>query len=202
MEACAPAIRREVDRLLDQKVPIPGFEEISEQQRVLSDDRQWKTYFLLAYGVQVEGNVAACPASWNAVQMIPGATSACFSILEPGKALPLHRGPYNGVLRYHLGVRIPDASERCGLIVDGEMRRWSEGRSIVFDDTYRHAAFNESDQPRVVLFVDFMRPLRFPVSWINRLFIAVVRRSRYLQEMKQALEAWEARQVGTKGAGV
>jgi ornithine lipid ester-linked acyl 2-hydroxylase len=195
VEARYPAIRREVDWLLDENVPIPGFEELSRQQRVLSDDRRWKTYFFLAYGARVERNIAACPESWKAVQTIPGATSACFSILESGKALPLHRGPYNGVLRYHLGVRIPEHGERCGLIVNGETRRWAEGRSIVFDDTYRHAAFNQSKQPRVILFVDFMRPLRFPASLLNPLFIRIVRHSRYLREMKQALEAWEARQA-------
>jgi ornithine lipid ester-linked acyl 2-hydroxylase len=195
VEERATAIRREVDRLLDNGVPIPGFEELSEQQRVLSDDRRWRTYFLLAYGLEVEANTAACPESWKAVRMIPGVTSACFSILDPGKSLPLHRGPYKGVLRYHLGVRIPEGGARCGLIVAGETRRWVEGRSIVFDDTYRHAAFNHSDEPRVVLFVDFMRPLRFPASLLNRMILWIVRHSRYLRAAKVRLAAWEAAQA-------
>ena len=37
-----------------------------------------------------------------------------FSILEPGKRIPLHTGPYNGVLRLHLGLVVPDPAEQCG----------------------------------------------------------------------------------------
>jgi len=33
--------------------------------------------------------------------------TAFFSILAPGKHLPAHRGPYKGVMRYHLGLLIP-----------------------------------------------------------------------------------------------
>ena len=190
VEARASAVRNELDELLSANEPIPGFEEFSKEQRVLSDDRRWKTFFFFAYGLEVERNIEACPETWSAIQAIPGAVSACFSILEPGKALPTHRGPYKGVLRYHLAILIPNNGEDCGLIVNGEERRWIEGESIVFDDTYPHAAYNNSDELRVVLFVDFVRPMYFPVNLLNRLFLGTVRRSRYLRFMRDSLEAW------------
>jgi len=47
----------------------------------------------------------------------------------------------------------------------------------VFDDTYEHEAWNDTDSDRVVLFLDIIRPLRPPVSWINSLILAAVQRS-------------------------
>jgi len=44
---------------------------------------------------------------------------------------------------------------------------WEEGGSLLFDDTFDHEAWNDTDGVRVVLFVDVVRPLRFPASALN-----------------------------------
>ena len=41
---------------------------------------------------------------------IPNLFQAFFSILEPGKSIPAHEGPYCGYLRYHLGLIVPEES--------------------------------------------------------------------------------------------
>jgi beta-hydroxylase len=48
--------------------------------------------------------------------------TAVYSILRPGKHLPLHRGPYKGVLRLHLALRIPEPRLKCGIRVGDEVR--------------------------------------------------------------------------------
>ena len=78
-----------------------------------------------------------------------------FSILEPGKHLPPHRGPYNGVLRLHLGLIVPEPREQLGIRVDKDVYRWKEGEAVIFDDAYEHEAWNRTPHTRVVLFVDF-----------------------------------------------
>ena len=78
-----------------------------------------------------------------------------FSILEPGKHLPPHRGPYNGVLRLHLGLIVPEPREQLGIRVDNDVYRWQEGEAVIFDDAYEHEAWNRTPHTRVVLFVDF-----------------------------------------------
>src|SRR5215831_14835427 len=98
---------------------------------------------------------ACVQKTWRICQNIPGLITAPFSILDPGKHLPAHRGPYNGVLRLHLGLIVPEPREQLGLRVEGETRRWEEGRALIFDDAYEHEAWNRSDKVRVVLFVDF-----------------------------------------------
>ena len=196
IEAFYPAIRGEVLDLLEHDTPIPGFEQISTDQTKLSDDRRWKTFFFLGYGLRFDDNIARCPATWAALRKIPGLTTAFFSVLEPGKRLPPHRGPYKGVLRYHLGILIPERADVCGIEVAGERRHWRAGRSLIFDDTFVHSAWNDSAERRIILFVDFARPLRFPANLINRAILKLIARSGYVQEAKLNYREWKAAQGG------
>ena len=93
-------------------------------------------------------------------------TTAMFSILAPRKRIPPHDGPYKGVLRYHLGPAwCPEPARSCGDHAwAASSRTGSEGGSLVFDDTYAHEAWNDTDGTRVVLFVDVIRELRGPTA--------------------------------------
>jgi beta-hydroxylase len=42
---------------------------------------------------------------------------------------------------------------------------------MIFDDSHEHEAWNDTDGYRVVLFVDFVRPVVFPLSLVNRSII-------------------------------
>ena len=90
----------------------------------------------------------------------PGLTTAFFSILSPRKHIGEHRGPWRGVLRYHLALRVPEPPAAAGISVGGQVAHWEEGRSLLFDDGYEHHAWNDTDGVRVVLFVDVIRPLQ------------------------------------------
>jgi beta-hydroxylase len=158
-------------------VTIPSPQEILENQVVLSDDDQWKLFFLYGYGYRDEHNCQLCPATDRAVQSVPGLQSVMFSVLEPGKRLRPHRGPYNGFLRYHLGLIIPDGGTTSFLRVADKTCHWQVGSSLVFDDTYDHEACNDSDKQRVVLFIDFERPMRFPINYLNKFVLFAVRLS-------------------------
>jgi len=176
VEAATPDILAELNNVL-ATTHIPSPQDILENQAVLSDDDQWKLFFLYGYGHRDEHNCRLCPATDRAVQAVPGLQSVMYSVLEPGKHLRPHRGPYNGFLRYHLGLIIPDDGTTSGLRVADRQCRWEVGRSLVFDDTYDHEAWNYSDKLRVVLFIDFERPLRFPIRYVNRLVLFLVRLS-------------------------
>ena len=39
------------------------------------------------------------------------------------------------------------------------MRHWTPGELLIFDDTIEHAAWNDSDQLRVVLIFDIWHPM-------------------------------------------
>lgn len=187
-----PLIRAELDRILTRRDELPGFHEISGEVRSISADRNWKTFLICAYGLKSEEAIRACPQTWQSLQKIPGLKTAMFSIFEPGKHLPPHRGPYNGVLRFHLGLIVPEAEPGAVAIRVAEtVCEWQEGRALIFDDAYEHEAWNHSGGVRVVLFVDFVKPLRFPANLVNWLLLNIAVFTPFIREGFEAQKKWE-----------
>jgi ornithine lipid ester-linked acyl 2-hydroxylase len=186
-------IRAELDRILQRKPDLPNVQDITVDAAAISNDAGWKIFPLVAYGIRSAPNIALCPHTWRAVRKIPGLKTAMFSVLEPGKRVPAHRGPYNGVLRLHLALLIPEPRERMAIRIGNELRRWQEGRALIFDDAYEHEVWNETEECRVVLFVDFMKPLRFPANILNRLLLSLALLSPFLREGRENLRQWERR---------
>jgi beta-hydroxylase len=163
--------------------PIPSWEKLSNDPNVRLGD-SWKTYVLCAYGFFFEENCKKCPNTTWAVKKIRGVKTAWFSILEPNTTLPEHAGPYNGVLRYHLGLVIPNSnSSVCGIKVGNDLKGWEEGKSLIFDDSHPHSAWNLSNNKRVVLFVDFIRPLPFPLSLVNKFVILFALQTGFMKKV-------------------
>ena len=167
MEAATKDIQEELAGVLSGG-DIPGFQELSKEQESLTEGKEWTVFMLYVVWNKVQKNCDLCPKTAAALEKIPGMTSALFSIFAPNKRLAPHRGPYNGVLRYHLALKIPSEGEKCGITVGGETRYWAEGGSLIFDDAWQHEAWNDTDETRVVLFVDFLRPLPWPLNKINK----------------------------------
>ena len=191
IEAAYPEIRAELEKVLLRKSELPNFQDISSDVKTISTDDGWKTFFLAGFGKPSERNTALCPRTWAAVQNIPGLKTAMFSIFEPGKHLPAHRGPYNGVLRLHLGLIVPEVNDQIAIRVDKQVCHWQEGKVLIFDDAFEHEAWNHSDKTRVVLFVDFVKPLRFPASLINRVLMSLAVFTPFIQEGMENHKAWE-----------
>jgi ornithine lipid ester-linked acyl 2-hydroxylase len=190
-------IRAELDRILVRKGELPAFHEISAEVRSISSDRNWKTFFLCGYGIKSAEAIRQCPETWRILQRIPGLKSAMFSIFEPGKHLPAHRGPYNGVLRFHLGLIVPPEPDKVAIRVADRLCHWEEGRALIFDDAYEHEAWNHSDDVRVVLFVDFEKPLRFPANLTNKAVLNLAMFTPFIREGYKAHKAWERMFYGT-----
>jgi aspartyl/asparaginyl beta-hydroxylase (cupin superfamily) len=191
IEAEWQAIRAELDRVLTRQADLPGFHEISSDVATISQDRGWKTFLLAGYGFKSDANIKLCPNTWRVCQKIPGLITVMYSILEPGKHLPAHRGPYNGVLRLHLGLIVPEPREQLGIRVENELYRWKEGEAVIFDDAYEHEAWNKTPHTRVVLFVDFRKPLRFPANFLNWLLLHLAVFTPFIREGMDNQKAWE-----------
>ncbi|MBV8594413.1 MAG: aspartyl/asparaginyl beta-hydroxylase domain-containing protein [Caulobacteraceae bacterium] len=192
LEARWGVIRAELDEVLRYTDDIPNFQDISEENRVLTTDDRWKTFFFYGWGLKVAGNCERCPRTAELLQSIPGMKSAFFSILMPRKHIPAHRGPYTGVLRYHLGLRVPDPAS-CRIRVGADICHWREGESLIFDDTYEHEVWNDSDEIRVVLFVDVARPLPAGPAKINAAIIWLIARSSLARPALGRLRSWDLR---------
>jgi beta-hydroxylase len=186
-------MRDELDALLQHREALPSFHDITEDAATISQDDKWKTYFFYGYGEKAEENCARCPRTTELIEQVPGMTTAFFSILSPGKHIPAHRGPYKGVLRYHLGLKVPEPAEKCRIRVDDQIVHWEEGESMVFDDTYNHEVWNETSGERAILFLDVKRPLPQPLSTVNDLILAALQRTSVVQDAQENQKKWSKR---------
>jgi len=186
-------IRAELDAVLAHRDALPNFQDISEDQTAITTDDSWKTFFLYGFGHKAEKNCRLVPKTTKVVERIPGMKTAFFSILAPGKHIPAHRGPYKGVMRAHLGLKVPDAKEDCRIRVGDDMRHWEEGEVLLFDDTHDHEVWNDTDETRVVLFLDVVRPFAPPVDTLNRALITLISYSPFVQNAKENQEQWAER---------
>jgi len=149
LEAHWPEIQAECQALPDDLfLPYP--------EKYLLDQRTgWDIFGIYFLGVRIDLNCDLCPNMAAAVKAVPGMITAGLSRLNPGAHIVPHAGRPIGVLRAHLGIDVPP---RCGLRVGSEIRRWQEGRCLVFDDTSEHEAWNLDTRPRTVLLLDFKAP--------------------------------------------
>jgi|SRR5271165_4272678 len=193
-------IREELESVLEDRAALPNFQEISKDQIEITDDDRWKTFFLYGYGFKAKLGTEMCPRTAALMEQIPGMTTAMFSILSPHKHILAHRGPYKGVLRYHLGLVVPRDAQACRIRVGEDVRHWQEGESMVFDDTFEHEVWNDTDETRVVLFVDVLRPLPAPESALNRLIVKAIGFSPFVLDAKRNQEAWEQRYLQRRAA--
>ena len=171
-------IQGECLALLREMGTIPEFHQIMEEQAELSQHggRFWRVYVLRAYGADHRANQARCPTLRRLLAADPSVTSAAFSILEGGKHIPAHRGPFRGVLRYHLPLVIPpDAAGANRLRVDRETYQLREGQGVLWDDTYEHEAWNDNPAVRAVLLLDIFRPgMPWPLRGITHAIVGGV----------------------------
>lgn len=169
MEANWQPVRQELDELLPYVDHLPNYKDISAGNSSLPNDDSWKAFVLYRFGQRSEANCQRCPKTAKLLSRIPGMESAFFSILRPGKHIPPHSGRHNGAIKCHLAVRIPEPASNCALRVGNETRHWKEGEILIFDDNFEHEAWNRCDQIRVILLIDIVRPLQFPVNLLNKL---------------------------------
>src|SRR5271156_6181092 len=186
-------IREELERVVEDHEGLANFQDISKDQIEITDDDRWKTFFLYGYGFKAKLGVEMCPKTAALMEQIPGMKTAMISILSPRKHILDHPGPYKGVLPYPLGLIGPEDADACRIRVGGDFRHWEEGSSLIFDDTFNHQGWDDTDETRVVLFVDVLRPLPFPESAINTAIVKAIGYSPFVLDAKRNQEAWERR---------
>ncbi len=164
-----PVIREEMLAVLPDKDSIPRYHDLDAGQTEISatTDHDWKVFLLYAMGEKPEANRSRCPRTCEILDEIPDLFQAFFSILDGGKNVPAHCGPYRGYLRYHLGLQVPENNPPKIRVADQE-HTWREGESVLFDDSWDHEVINQADDIRVVLIVDVLRPMPQPHDGINR----------------------------------
>jgi aspartyl/asparaginyl beta-hydroxylase (cupin superfamily) len=193
-------IRDECLALIESRVRLPGMEELTSYTAGGIHQIAWKS-FMFKSGSFIEENCALAPKTAALLRSIPGVYTAFFSVLEPHQHIKAHWGYWKGFVRYHLGVVIPDnnADNKCWIRVNpaaqarggdraaieqGETYHWHNGEAVLFDDTFLHEAANDTDQVRVVLFLDVARKMPWWLSLPNRLFLWIAHQEKSVREVR------------------
>jgi hypothetical protein len=121
---------------------------------------EWDVVFLYERGRRHDDVCEACPVTTAVIEgegaMRTAAGLIYVSRMRPGTHIQPHRGPTNLRLRCHLGITVPGGD--CAIRVHEDRRSWSEGRCLVFDDSFEHEAWNRTDEDRIVLILDLWHP--------------------------------------------
>jgi aspartyl/asparaginyl beta-hydroxylase (cupin superfamily) len=167
IEAASDDIRAELINVLQEGpsvlrpyVDIPAGMPL-DQWRELNQSRRWGVYYLWQEGIAIPDHIARFPRTVKALEAwprceVPGCSpTAVFSILDAKTHIPAHTGVSNTRLIVHLPLIVPPG---CEFRVGAERREWLPGKAFVFDDTFEHEAWNDSDVPRAVLILDIWSP--------------------------------------------
>ena len=164
---------------------------------------QWTT-LMFKSGQFIEENCELAPRTAAVLRGVPRVYTAFFSVLEPNQHIQPHYGYYKGFIRYHMGVMVPrnNADECCwirvnadpddnaaddkGLIDRGERYFWHDGEGVMLDDTFMHEAANDSDEVRVILFLDVARRMPWYLDLFNRLVLFVIHREASVRRIREA----------------
>ncbi len=184
-----PVIRAEFDRLLADWATLPQYHEVDAGEAKISNTtpKRWNVFMLEILGHRPAVNRACCPETCRVLEHVPNMLQAFFSILDPGKSVPEHEGPYRGYLRYHLALRVPTHNPPK-LVVNGQDYCWREGEAVLFDDSWPHSVVNSSAETRAVLIIDIRRPMPPMPDVVNRLITDVIARHTYGRKVARKAE--------------
>ena len=193
LEANWKPIRAELDQILRMQDALPAFHELSPDQKRISTGKDWKMFVLHGFGRWAERNASQCPETVRILKQIPGLKNAFFSILAPGFHVAPHKGVTKVLLRCQLALKIPRDREKVYIRVADRVMHWEEGKCLVFDDTYDHEVHNDTDETRVILFLDLFRPMRWRGRLLGGGLLRVIQWTAYVKDARRNLVDWEDR---------
>ncbi|MCC7307371.1 MAG: aspartyl/asparaginyl beta-hydroxylase domain-containing protein [Acidobacteria bacterium] len=114
-------------------------------------------YFFKWYGKNVDAAIDI-PEFHNEYKFV---RTIGVSVFRERESTSRHFGPFRPSLRvlYCLNENV---GEQAYIKVGPVEHHWRENKLFIFDDTLLHQSFNETDDPRLVLFVDIIRPSHLP----------------------------------------
>jgi aspartate beta-hydroxylase len=142
-------------------------------------------YTLKAYQTEIDEHMRECPVTAGLVAQCPNVLSASFSFLAPGKHIPVHRGPFRGVVRFHLGLSMPrNEKGELGAVlwVDGVPHYLDNGDTLLWDDTYPHEVLNATREVRIALLLDVWREgMPADLRALSNVIIGIVRTAMFFR---------------------
>jgi len=122
------------------------------------------------------------PALVRLLKDIPEVCSCSISVLQEGVHIPIHVGYYKGIMRYMIPIIVPKDRDNVFLCVNELKYSWTEGVGILWDDTYPHKVYNNTNEIRVVIYMDIVRPLPGILNVMNRFILRLASNSKIVKD--------------------
>lgn len=163
-EDLPPAYQEEIRGLIETADRLKVGDRVDERTTGLKR----AMYFFKWYGTDVDGAIEV-PEFHRPFRFV---RTIGVSLFRERENTSRHFGPLRPSLRV-LYCLNDDVGEKAYIKVGRVENYWRENKLFIFDDTLLHQSFNESDDRRLVLFVDVIRPSYFP--WFFDLAVAATR---------------------------
>jgi aspartyl/asparaginyl beta-hydroxylase (cupin superfamily) len=167
---------------------IPITNKLSEEQYKIESQNNWKTLILKLGNYYNNKTLNFFPKTIQIIKKYKNIVYMSFSIMEPNTHIRPHRGLYNGLIRYHLGVIVPK-NDNIYLKINNQIIRWEEKKSFIFDDTFIHEAVNISEEKRTIIIIDFYRPLPILLHLLNKLILFIISKSPIIKNIIENIES-------------
>jgi beta-hydroxylase len=113
---------------------------------------------------------------------LPEVTACAISVLQEGVRIPIHTGYYKGIMRYMMPVIVPKDRDNVFLVVNEKKYNWTEGEGVLWDDNFPHKVYNNTNEIRVVIFMDIVRPFSRLTNNLNKKFINLISKTKIIKD--------------------
>lgn len=137
-----------------------------EYDKTFGKQENYEVIYLKYFKI-IEKNVKLFPKLYEIIKNMDNALIIYFAIMKGKTFLKPHRAFYNGVLRYHYPILI-HPNDNSFIKINGIKKYWKENEPFLFDDTYEHFVIKNNNYMRVILIIDFIRPLPKLLQKINK----------------------------------
>ena len=168
LEEKTDIFQKELKNLLDRTNNGKDIPNINDQLiKINGKEKGWKVYQIKLGSNIVNTAKNDFPELVKTIEKYPEILNVAISVLERKSKIEMHIGYYKGIIRYMLPLKVPKDKSKCFLCVNGEKYIWKEGKSILWDDNFPHKVYNHSEETRVVIFIDVVRP---HLDWKRKIF--------------------------------
>ena len=122
------------------------------------------------------------PSLVRLLRSVPQIGTCAISVLQDGVHIPIHVGYYKGIMRYMIPIVVPKERDKVFLCVNEIKYSWTEGVGVLWDDTYPHKVYNNTNEIRVVIYMDVVRPLSWGLNALNRFILLLACNSKIVKD--------------------
>ena len=164
----------EWQQFMELRSPKPYFKD-----SMVDKKDAYQTISLRWWDLEFRKNRHYFPVATALLLRYPEITTLSFNFLAAGAKIAPHCGDTNAIFRCHFGLQIPAQAPTCALKVNGIEKSWTKGKWLIFMDAYVHEAYNSSENDRIIILMDVLRPeFKKKRNWIS----SVVFSSLFLQK--------------------